>query len=339
MQNRQLHSLHSIPAPAPDNDVLNLGDNLKVEPDVLLGSGIFGSGMPGSGKTSTFVLLLEEMSRFSIPLCTFDIENDIASAATIFPRGFVGTATNCPTAKDIIKGGLQVVFDLSTWSDMEARASFIARMAQSLFAYTDSLPFNHRCPVLIALDEAQMWLPQRRGDLCTPDAYKALNEAFHTIATRGRKRGLVPVLFCQKISEIAKNVLSPGSFFLLRQTVSTDQKRYLDLIERNDTFAFMSEKQIMQYIGSLPPGKAIVKLSNEQRIVNLTQRTSQHLSETPRAIAAINRYSSIGFSPDMSFGADTDDEEDLPPAATVDLDAKLSGVKRVQQLLQDPIPE
>ena len=202
----RIYTIH--PTSTSENDLFILGDNLRIEPDLLLGGGgIFGSGMPGSGKTSTFVRLLEEMARFSIPLVTFDIEGDIASAVQLFPRGFIGTATNTPSAKDIISQGLQVVFDLSTWPDMDSRASFIARMAQSLFTHMDSLPFNHRCPVVVAVDESQMWMPQRRGDLFSPEAYRALAEAFHTLATRGRKRGLVPMLFCQKISEVAKTVL------------------------------------------------------------------------------------------------------------------------------------
>jgi hypothetical protein len=256
---------------------------------------------------------LEEIARFNVPLCTFDIEGDIASAVSVFPRGFIGTATNCPTAKDIIKGGLQVVFDLSTWSDMDMRAAFIARMVQALFTYMDSLPISQRCPVLVALDEAQMWLPQRRGDLFAPETYKALSEAFHTLATRGRKRGLVPMLFCQKISEIAKTVLSPGNFFLLRQSVTVDQKRYLEIMDKSDAFAFMGEKAVMQYIGSLPNGKAIVKLANgEQRVVQLDGRISQHISHTPKVSSAMSRYSALSFNPNMRFGADM--EESARPA-------------------------
>jgi hypothetical protein len=311
--NDRMYTIHPVTATS-EHELLILGDNLRLEPDVLLGSAIFGSGMPGSGKTSLFVRLLEEFSRFNIPLCTFDIEGDIASATQMFPRGFIATSTNTPTPKDVIELGLQVVADLSTWPDMEARASYVARMTQGLFSRMDSLPFNRRCPVLVALDEAQMWLPQRRGETFSPEAYKALSEAFHALATRGRKRGLVPLLFCQKISEVAKTVLSPGTYFLLKQSVTVDQKRYLEILDKTDTLAFMSEKQIMQYIGSLPPGKAFVKLATgEQRIVQLYERSSQHISHTPKAVAAMNRYSAQPFSPDMRFGADI--EVEPAPAA------------------------
>ena len=101
----------------------------------------------------------------------------------------------------------------------------------------------------------------------------------------------------------------PGSYFLLKQSVTVDQKRYLEILEKTDTFAFMSERQIMQYIGSLTPGKAIVKLPNsEQRIVQLYQRSSQHISHTPKVSSAMSRYSSLSFNPNMRFGADMEGE-------------------------------
>src|SRR5437762_2720864 len=118
MQNR-LHSLPSLPAMAPsasDTDVMVLGDTLRIHPDVLIGNGngIFGSGVQGSGKTSIMVRLLEQASRFHVPMVVFDREGDILSAAGLFPRGVIGTYSSCPTAKDVINGGLQVVYDLSS---------------------------------------------------------------------------------------------------------------------------------------------------------------------------------------------------------------------------------
>jgi hypothetical protein len=75
----------------------------------------------------------------------------------------------------------------------------------------------------------------------------------------------------------------------------------------------MSDRQLCQYFSSLQPGTAIVKLSTgDQRVVKFYERTSQHVSHTPKVIAALNRYSSMQFSPDMNFGADI--ELDIAPA-------------------------
>ena len=97
----------------------------------------------------------------------------------------------------------------------------------------------------------------------------------------------------------------------------------------------MTERQICQFVSSLQPGRAIVKLANsEQKIVQFYERESIHTSHTPQVQSALNRYASLSFKP-TSFGAYIgDDDEDLPPAATVDFDAKMSGVKRVRQLLK-----
>jgi hypothetical protein len=136
-----------------------------------------------------------------------------------------------------------------------------------------------------------------------------MTNAFHNVATTGRKRGLTPVLFTQKISEVNKLVLSPGTYIMGRQTVHTDLKRYLDYIERTDIFSYMTERQIMQFISSLTPGRAIVKLANgEQQICQFYERESVHTSHTPQVQAALNRYANVSFKP-ATFGAYIGDEE------------------------------
>jgi len=323
MMNRHLHAIHPVPitAPAADTDTMLLADNLRIHPDVLIGNGngIFCSGIQGSGKTGILVRILEQASRFHVPMVVFDREGDLASAAGHFPKGFIGTFDNCPSAKDVIRDGLQVIYDLSTWPTMDMRGSFIANTVNALFHVVDGLPVSHRTPCLIGLDEVALFLPQRRGEIFSVDVYKAMADAFHNVATTGRKRGLTPVLFTQKLSEVAKTVLSPGTYIMLKQVVHTDLKRYLDYIERVDVFQYMNERQICQFVSSLTPGRAIVKLANgDQVIAQFYERESVHTSHTPQVQAALNRYSSLRFSPDQSFGAYIEDEEDgLPPAATI----------------------
>src|SRR2546421_281029 len=141
MQNR-LHSLPSLPAmaPASDTDAMVLGDTLWIHADVLIGNGngIFGSGVQGTGKTSIMVRILEQAARFHVPMVIFDREGDIASATGHFPRGFIGTFRNCPSAKDVVGGGLQVVYDLSSWPNMDMRGSFIASTVNRLFSVADA---------------------------------------------------------------------------------------------------------------------------------------------------------------------------------------------------------
>jgi hypothetical protein len=337
MINRQLHSLPPIPTavPALDAETMILADNLRIPADVLIGNGngIFGSGAQGSGKTGIMCRILEQAARFHVPMVIFDREGDLLPAVERFPRGVIGTHDNCPTARDVIKNGLQVTYDLSTWATMDERGLFIANMVNALYRVVDGLPVSHRTPCLIGLDEAALFLPQRRGEAFKEDTCKTMINAFHNVATTGRKRGLTPVLFTQKISEINKLVLSPGTYIMGKQTVHTDLKRYLDYIEREDIFSYMTERQICQFVSSLTPGRAIVKLATgEQHICQFYPRESVHLSHTPQVQAALNRYSSQRFDANASFGAYIDEEEDEIPAAVI-TGEKLTKTQRVYQLL------
>ena len=336
MQNRQLVSLHSVPLQSSpvDRDVMVLADNLRVHPDVLIGNGngIFGSGVQGSGKTGILVRILEQASQFHIPMVVFDREGDILPAIERFPRGVMGTSSNCPTAKDVVRSGLQVVYDLSTWQSMDDKGQFIAHMVNSLYKAVDALPVSHRTPCLIALDEAALFLPQRRGEVFSTDTYKSMADSFHAVATTGRKRGLTPVLFTQKISEINKLVLSPGTYVMGRQTVHTDLKRYMDYIERTDIFSYMTERQICQFVSTLTPGRAIVKLANgEQHICQFYERESVHISHTPTTQAALNRYANLSFKP-ARFGAYIGDEQEQ-----VDEPEPISAMEQTSATKQVPV--
>ena len=312
MQKQQILSISSMSP--PDSKLMALGDNLSIHPDVLVGQGLFCSGVPGTGKSSILARILEQISQFHIPSVTFDLEGDLLSTVEYMPRGVICTAQNCASARDVLGQGLQVVYDLSTWPTLEDKGSFVARMATSLFQASEALPPAQRVPCLIAMDEASLFLPQRRGLSFSPDVYRELFESFHRIATMGRKRGLTPLLFTQKVGEVAKAVLAPGNFFTLKQTVHSDLKRCLDYVEKSGVFGYMTEKQIMSYIASLTPGQAIVRLSTgEQKIVQFYERESIHVSHTPTTQAALNRYSSLSFNPDMCFGADVEEDE---PVAT-----------------------
>lgn len=339
MFNHNTHSrtveFYPISAPTTsDQEAMVLGDNLRVHPDILIGNGngIFISGVQGSGKTGIFARVLEQAARFHVPMVVFDMEGDITPTVQLFPRGIIATRTNCPSARDVLKGGLQVVYDLSSWHSMDEKGSFIARLVNGLFQVSDTRAIEQRTPCLIGLDEAALFVPQKRGDTFSTEIYRGMHDAFHLIATMGRKRGLTPVLCSQKLSEVAKTVLSPGTYIMLRQVVHTDLKRYLDYIERSDIFQYMSERQICQFVSSLQPGRAIVKLANgEQKIVQFYERDSVHISHTPRVQAAFNLYGSQPFNANVRYGADIDgiDQEPTKPLTKKERTTQKAPDKRV----------
>jgi hypothetical protein len=293
--------------------LLHLAKNFHKHPDVLIGDGnsILGTGMPGSGKTTVMALLLEQFGKCGIPFVTFDLEGDLGSVVDLLPRGVRGTVDSCPTAEEMYKGGLQVVFDLASWGEGSHRAArLITRTVNGLLAYMKSLPSHLRVPFLVGLDEAAYWLPQvRKGcDHLSGEQLEELFEAFHTLAIRGRKMGLIPLLFTQRFAEVHKDVLSPGTYILMRQTVDTDLKRYMEYI---DASAFgededdLTRLQMRQRIATFKKGQAIVKLPDgRQGVTQFYNRASLHKSHAPRSVAAVNLYASVPFDRNFRYGAD-----------------------------------
>jgi hypothetical protein len=281
---------------------LHLADNLNIHPDDIIGdgNGIVGTGMPGSGKTTLLALLLEQLGWCGLPFLAFDLEGDLRSIVNLLPRGVLATADNCPTVREMYTYGLQVIFDIASWEDdINSAAIMIATFINDLMAYTRALPGEQRVPFLIGLDEAAYWLPQnsRGRSYLSEDRFKDLLSAFHGVAIRGRKLGLVPLLFTQRFAGVHKEVLSPGTYFLMKHTVDVDLKRYLEYI---NSAAFgeddLTTKQIKARISAFRPGQAVVKLRNgEQRMIQIHNRESVHFSHAPRTAAAVSLYRDMPF--------------------------------------------
>jgi hypothetical protein len=278
---------------------IHLADNLHVDIDTLLGEAIVGFGLPGSGKTNACALLAEQFGQYFIPQAIFDKEGDYTSLADVLPRGIVATATNYPSGYDILEYGLQVVYDLSTWESPEDAARLMIRVVGELMVSAEGRPPSARVPALVLLDEASYWLPEKRSQHLEEETFKQLRHIFTELASRGRKRGLAPALFAQRISELAKAVLTPGIYILMRQTLDTDLKRYMEYVTST-----LPAKQIKSRIASFGPGRAIVKLpGGKQHMVTFYERQSEHVSHTPKSQAALEHYASLPFNPDMQFGA------------------------------------
>jgi hypothetical protein len=216
---------------------------------------------------------------------------------------------NCPTAKDLYQDGLQVIFDLATWGkDAGKSASLLTTMVSDLLDYAKALPPHVRVPFLVGLDEAAYWLPQsiRGKSYLSESRFKELFAVFHHLTLRGRKLGLIPLLFTQRFASVHKDVLTTtGTFILMKQTVDTDLKRCMEYI---NAAAFgkgeLTEKQIKVRIAAFKPGQAIIRLPNgKQGIVQFYNRASEHSSHAPKAEAALSTYRTVAFDPDKSYGA------------------------------------
>ncbi|SIQ06521.1 hypothetical protein SAMN05880582_101592 [Rhizobium sp. RU20A] len=85
-------------------------------------------------------------------------------------------------------------------------------------------------PVLVVVDEAQLFAPSVGGDV-SEEARKLSLGAMTNLMCRGRKRGLAGVIATQRLAKLAKNVAAEASNFLMGRTfLDIDMMRAADLL-------------------------------------------------------------------------------------------------------------
>jgi len=313
---------------AKQDGLLHLARNLNIHPDILIGKGIgiFGAGMIGAGKTTVMARLFEQFGICGLPFVCFDLEGDLTSIVDLLPRGVLATASNCPTVKEIYQDGLQVVFSLESWASQDDASRMMINMVDGLMSYTSSLPPHLRVPFLIGIDEIAHWVPQRRAghEHLTMESFQALYASLSSLVARGRKRGLVPCFFTQRFSHVHKDVLAPGTFILMRNTVDTDLARYMEYV---DASAFgedcedLTIRQIKARIARFKEGQAIIKLpTGKQGVIQFHNRESEHISHAPKTQAALNAYRDVVIDKSKRYGSFLPEDEMVSQEPTTEED-------------------
>ena len=257
---------------------LRLSPTFQPDVDLLTAEGLIAFGVKGSGKSNLLALLVEQLGRFLLPQIIIDTEREQHSLLNLLPHGVIASASRCPSGYDIIHKGLQVILDLHSWESDEEAALALCQLVGELFTATNAIAPQERVPCVIHLDEAGYWLPQEAVTYLSKETRKALADAFHKLASRGRKQGLTPLLYTQSISEVAKSAIrQAGIKVLMRQTLDVDLTRYCQYLQGATA---RTKKAIQAY----PSGKAIVILPDgSQHKVQFHQRQSEHVSHTPQA--------------------------------------------------------
>jgi len=271
---------------------LSLAPYLRPDVNIVLREGIFGCGCKGSGKTGVLAKIIEQITliakeldptRRGIPGVVFDKEGDLLPLMETLPNGRIADQEHWYSAADIIENRLQVIVNLQAWIKDEDRAAVMIHLINNLIHYTSSLEQHKRLPCPVFLDEAQYWLPQESVSYLTRETQRQLIDAFNMLLSTGRKRGLTPFIFTQRIAQIDKSAISLGIQIFMRQVIDNDQKRCMDYI-RSDVIG--DKKNLAQ----LSEGQGIVCLpGGVQLVTQFDERESTHLSHAPTVERVLTR--------------------------------------------------
>ena len=205
------------------------GKPVEFDIEELLATRLLVQGNSGSGKSHLLRRLLEE-SAGMVQQVVIDPEGDFPSLAEEFGHVVIdGSAYSPPEiealARRIREHRASVVLDLDGL-EVEQQIRCAAQFLTALF----DAPREHWYPVLVVVDEAQMFAPAVAGEIAE-DTRRMTLSAMTNLMCRGRKRGLAGIVATQRLAKLAKNVAAEASNFLMGRTfLDIDMARAADLL-------------------------------------------------------------------------------------------------------------
>lgn len=194
----------------------------------LLATRLLVQGNSGSGKSHLLRRLLEQSAPW-VQQCIIDPEGDFVTLSDKFGHVVVeGERTDAELigiATRIRQHRVSCVLSLEgleVEQQMRAAGIFLNAMFDA--------DRDYWYPVLVVVDEAQMFAPSVAGDV-GEEARKVSLGAMTNLMCRGRKRGLAGVIATQRLAKLAKNVAAEASNFLMGRTfLDIDMARAADLL-------------------------------------------------------------------------------------------------------------
>jgi len=204
------------------------GEPVPLDLEELLATRLLVQGNSGSGKSHLLRRLLEQ-SAGSVQQVIVDPEGDFVTLAEAYGHVVVegghGEADLQAIAARVRAHRVSVVLNLESL-DMEAQMRACAAFLGGLF----EAEREHWYPILVVVDEAQIFAPAAAGDV-SDEARKASLGAMTNLMCRGRKRGLAGVIATQRLAKLAKNVAAEATNFLMGRTfLDIDMARAADLL-------------------------------------------------------------------------------------------------------------
>jgi hypothetical protein len=205
------------------------GTSACIDLEELLASRLLVQGNSGSGKSHLLRRLLEQ-SAGHVQQVVIDPEGDFVSLAERFGHLVIEAAdyTEAETssiAARVREHRVSVVLNLEGL-EVDAQLRCAGTFLNRLF----DAPRDQWYPVLVVVDEAQLFAPAAAGEV-GEEARRVSLGAMTNLMCRGRKRGLAGVIATQRLAKLAKNVAAEASNFLMGRTfLDIDMARAADLL-------------------------------------------------------------------------------------------------------------
>lgn len=218
---------------------LKLARGLTLPPEAMLQRFAI-LAMSGAGKSNVAAVAAEQMHHAGIPWVVIDPKGDwwgLRSSKTGKSAGldvpiFGGLHADIPLYED---GGVVMadavanelthsILDVSEFDSKAAMLRFLTAFAERLYKV-------NRKPLMVILEEADEFIPQRTN---SPEEAKSVG-VWSRIVKRGRTRAIFTMLIAQRIAELAKAVLNQSDTVIaLRATAKLDRDAVKGWIEYAD---------------------------------------------------------------------------------------------------------
>lgn len=204
------------------------GDRSTLDLEELLATRLLVQGNSGSGKSHLLRRLLEQSAGW-VQQVIIDPEGDFVTLADRYGHVVIeGERTEAELlgiAARVRQHRVSCVLSLEGL-DVEDQMRSAGIFLNGLFDADRDFWY----PVLVVVDEAQMFAPAAGGEV-TDEVRKLSLGAMTNLMCRGRKRGLAGVIATQRLAKLAKNVAAEASNFLMGRTfLDIDMARAADLL-------------------------------------------------------------------------------------------------------------
>ncbi|QOZ36747.1 ATP-binding protein [Bradyrhizobium sp. CCBAU 53421] len=215
------------------------GASAAIDLEELLATRLLVQGNSGSGKSHLLRRLLEQSAPW-VQQTIIDPEGDFVTLAERFGHLVIDAEDH--TERSLQVAGERVrIHRVSTVLNLEGLdAENQMRRAAAFLGGMFEVPRDHWYPMLVVVDEAQLFAPAIAGEV-SDEARKLSLGAMTNLMCRGRKRGLAGIIATQRLAKLAKNVAAEASNFLMGRTfLDIDMARAADLLgmERRQAEAF-----------------------------------------------------------------------------------------------------